>query len=391
LFVIESLNLGGAEKSLVTLLNLLDYEKYDVDLQLFTYGGDFEKLLPKNVKLLPTLEYFEYCNISYQNFIKKIKKPKMFVSQLRYSIKLRTGRFNNIEKSVFLWTFSKYRFRFTKKKYDVAIAYAQGVPTFYVADKVNAKKKIGWINATYIPKGKYNTYINNYYKKFDYINCVSESVKIQFCNTFPNQVGKEVIIKDILDYSFNKKMLQLPSDVYKEFDKNCQLIILTVGRMCFHKGYDLAVEACRILKEKKIEFKWYVIGNGDKREFIERKIIEYKLQNNFILLGAKGNPYPYFKACDIYVQTSRHEGFGITLAEARMFNKPIVTTKFDAVYSQIIPNKNGLIVEISGEAIADGIIKMINNDNYRANIIRYLKSEKKGNLEELEKFYNIIE
>lgn len=133
-----------------------------------------------------------------------------------------------------------------------------------------------------------------------------------------------------------------------------------------------------------------MIGEGNLRSEIEAQIQQYGLEKEFILLGAKFNPYPYIKACDIYVQTSRFEGFGLAVAEARMFNKPVVTTEFDAVYSQMVQDKNGLVVKMNPEAIADGVEKMMKDKEYRENIICYLETEEKSNLEELEKFYQII-
>ncbi|WP_172473158.1 glycosyltransferase, partial [Thomasclavelia cocleata] len=135
----------------------------------------------------------------------------------------------------------------------------------------------------------------------------------------------------------------------------------------------------------------FVIGEGNQRQLLEDKIRKNKLEDIFILLGAKSNPYPYFKACDIYIQPSRFEGFGITIAEAKMFNKPIVATNFDAVRLQITNNINGLIVDLTPESIAYGIQKMINDNGYRNNIIENLKQEDVNNYEELDKFYEIIE
>lgn len=390
LFVIESLSLGGAEKSLVTLLNLLDYEKYEVDLQLFSYGGEFEKLLPEKVNVLPILPFFEYCNIPYKNIGKKMKDVKAFTSQLSYSLKLRRKKYNNIEKSVLMWKCVQKSFQMMDKQYDVAIAYAQGVPTFYVADKVKALKKIAWINATYVPKNKEMDYINQIYEKFDYVNLVAEGGYQKFGETFPMHKTKRIMVKDILDCDFDKKMANLSGEKI-ERNNDREIILLTVGRLIESKGYDLALQACKALKEKKIPIKWYVIGEGDQRKKIEQKMKENSLEDTFILLGAKSNPYPFFKSCDIYVQTSRFEGFCITLSEARMFEKPVVTTEFNTVYSQIIPDKNGLIVSLDGNAIAAGIEKMIQDTEYRNRIIQYIKSEKIGNREELEKFYEVVE
>ena len=146
-----------------------------------------------------------------------------------------------------------------------------------------------------------------------------------------------------------------------------------------------------ILKEKGIEFKWYSLGIGPLKDEIEKYIEDNNLKNHFKLLGVKANPYPFIKDCDIYVQTSRFEGFGIAIAEARMLNKPVVTTRFDAVYNQMKDRKNGLVVDMNSQGIVNGILEVINNKELTNEIISYLKTEKKGNTEELEKFYKLIE
>lgn len=390
LFVIESLTLGGAEKSLVTLLNLLDYSKYEVDLLLFAQGGAFQQLLPKEVNLLPIPDYFAYNAIPWSKAGRKLKEPGKMLAQLRYSVALRTGKHNHIEKAVLLWQASHRCFDMLPKEYDVAIAYAQGVPTFFVAEKVKAKKKAAWINATYIPKGKYLDYIRPIYKEFDFVNGVSSTVVAQIQSVLKVPVSKTLQMTDILDVDFAHKMALMDSHVEQDMATD-EVKILTVGRFCAMKRYDLAVDAARILADRGVYFTWYVIGDGGLRAEIENRIEAKKLKDKFILLGSRSNPYPYFKACDLYVQTSDFEGFGITLAEAKMFQKPIVTTNFDAVGAQFISEKNGLIVDISAQAIADGIIRMLTDTQLRETCVANLSKEKIGNTEEIEKFYRMVE
>lgn len=390
LFVIESLTLGGAEKSLATLLNLLDYAKYDVDLLLFAQGGPFQPLLPGEVNLLPVPDYFFYNAIPWSKAGQKLKEPDKLVAQLRYSVALRTGKHNHIEKAVLLWRASHSCFTVLPKEYDVAIAYAQGVPTFFVAEKVKAKKKAAWINATYIPKGKYLDYIRPIYKKYDYVNGVSSIVVEQIQSILKVPASKTLQMTDILDVDFAHKMALMDSRAEKDMATD-GVKILTVGRFCAMKRYDLAVDAARILADKGVPFTWYAVGDGGLRAEIENLIEVNKLKDKFILLGSRSNPYPYFKACDLYVQTSDFEGFGITLAEAKMFQKPIVTTNFDAVGAQFISEKNGLIVDISAQAIADGIIRMLMDTQLRKTCVANLSKEKIGNTEEIEKFYRIVE
>ena len=389
IFVIDSLSLGGAEKSLVTLLNMMDYSRYEVDLLLFAHGGAYQQLLPPEVNLLSVPDYFQYTGIPWQSIFKKLAHPMMMFAQIMYSIGIRVGKHNHPEKAVIFWKTTGKCFKAMPQDYDVAIAYAQGTPTFFVADKVKAKKKLAWINVTYKPQGKYLEYIKPYYSHFDMVNAVSESVVGQIKDTFDLDDRKIMCMHDILDVEFANKMSDIPSSVNDDMDGS-GIKLLTVGRLASMKGYDLAIEAASILKTRGLDFTWYSLGEGALRKELESLIKRYNLENEFILLGSRANPYPYFRNCDLYVQTSRFEGFGITLAEAKMFNKPIVTTNFDAVGEQFINEHNGLIVDISAQDIADGIIRMMNDEVLRNKCISSVSVEKKGNAEEIRKLYCVI-
>ena len=391
LFVIDSLHCAGAEKSLTTLLSLLNYSKYDVDLQLFGYGGALEELVPKEVNILKPMEYIKFSSLSTKNaVIKSLKNMnfKMLSSRLKFSLAIRKDNYSNAQKARVYWQKVSNVIEKNNKEYDIAISYAQGVPTFYVAEKVCAKKKLAWVNVSYKLEDEDRIFQEHFYDKYNKIVAVSDSAKNIFLETFPKYTDKLEIIYDINDADFIKKM----SDQGQSYNDNYTgLRILTIGRLANQKGYDIALEACKILKEKEIEFKWYSLGIGPLKEEIEKYINENNLENNFKLLGVKSNPYPFIKDCDIYVQTSRFEGFGIAIAEARMLNKPVVTTRFDAVYNQMKDRKNGLVVDMNSQGIVNGILELINNKELTNEIISYLKTEKKGNTEELEKFYKLIE
>ena len=390
LFVIESLGIGGAEKSLVTLLNLMDYSKYDVDLLLFSAGGAFQSLLPPEVRLLPLPSFFKYSSVPWSHLGEKLKKPRMLLAQARYSIALRCGWHSNAEKAVLFWKAGRRCFAPLSGSYDVAIAYAQGIPTFYVADCVKAERKAAWINVTYKPSGKYLDYNKSYYSRMDTVNAVSESVYEQIKDTFGFADSKLTTIKDILDPDFARKMAEMPSPAGQDMTGS-GVKILTVGRLAAMKGHSLAIDAAKILKENGIDFTWYAVGDGALRGTLEEQIKQNGLTGQFVLLGARSNPYPYYAACDLYVQSSRYEGFGITLSEAKMFRKPIVTTNFDAVGAQCVNEENALIVDISAEGIADGILRMLSDTELREHCVANLAKEKIGNREEIEKLYRMIE
>lgn len=390
LFVIDSLACAGAEKSLITLLNLLDYTKYDVDLQLFGYGEALEELLPKEVNLLKPLNYSNFSSLNLKeasiNSIKSLDFS-FLVARIKFSTKIRIRKYGNIQKARIFWQCLSSVIEKNEKEYDIAISYAQGIPTFYVADKIKAKNKYAWVNVSYRLSGKDKKFQEQYYNKYKKIVAVSHSTREIFSETFPKYKDKIEVIYDINDPNFIYKMASMNKSYNDNFTG---LRILTVGRLANQKGYDIALEACKMLKNEGINFKWYSLGIGPLKLEIEKYIKDNNLEDNFILLGVKSNPYPYFRDCDIYVQTSKFEGFGLAIAEARMLNKPVVTTRFDAVYNQMIDRKNGLVVDMNAYGVTNGILELINNNEVKENIVEYLKNEKKGNVEELDKFYNLI-
>ncbi|NHC43503.1 glycosyltransferase [Bacillus sp. MM2020_1] len=390
LFVIDSLVGAGAEKSLITLLSQLDYKKYSVDLMLFAHGELLEELVPKEVTMLRPLRYTDFSRLSFKNaFIYSLRKLelKMLISRLKYSIKIRVKKYSNAQKARLYWESVSAVIEENPKQYDIAISYAQGVPTFYTAEKVNAKRKFAWVNVSYRLNSKEANFQRKFYEQFEKIIAVSDSAKEVLLETFPDYNNKIKIIYDINDPCFISNMANLAEGYKDNFDG---IRILTIGRLASQKGYDIALRACKRLKEKGAKFKWYVLGKGPLLKEMQRYIRENNLSEYFVLLGVTANPYPFIKDCDIYVQTSRFEGFGLAIAEARMLNIPVVTTRFDAVYNQMIDGKNGLVVDMNDAAICEGILKLIHNKELRQKIVCYLQQEKKGNIDEINKFYELI-
>lgn len=391
LFVIDSLHCAGAEKSLITLLSLLDYSVYNVDLQLFGYGGALEELIPEEVNLLKPLKYTTFTELSIKKSILYSLKNlnfKMLSSRINFSIRIRKEKYTNAQRARIFWESVSDVIENNEKKYDIAISYAQGVPTFYVVDKINSRKKFAWVNVSYRLDRLEKSFQKNYYNKYKKIIAVSHSAKDVFLENFSEYSRKVEILYDLNNPSFIFNMANLGESYNDGFSG---LKILTIGRLAHQKGYDIALDTCKKLKEYGIDFKWYVLGKGPLQDEIEIYIKENRLEDYFKILGVKSNPYPYIKDCDIYVQTSKFEGFGLAIAEARMLNKPVVTTRFDAVFNQMIHEKNGLVVDMNSEAVFNGIMRLINDESLRKNIIKYLENEKKGNVEEIDKFYKLIE
>jgi glycosyltransferase involved in cell wall biosynthesis len=390
LFAIDSLDCAGAEKSLVTLLSLLDYSKFSVDLMLFAHGKVLEELVPKEVNILRPLEYTKFANLDLKAaLIYSLKKLdyKYLSARTKYSLAIRKKKYSNPQKARIFWERVSEVIEDNPKTYDIAVSYAQGVPTFYVAQKIKAKKKFAWVNVSYRLEEEDKEFQRNFYDQYNKIIAVSDSTKEVLLETFPYYSNRIDVIYDINNPDFISRMGNLGQGYMDNYDG---IRILTVGRLAHQKGYDIALEACKKLKDSGVNFRWYALGKGPLKEEIEYYIAQNDLKEHFILLGVEANPYPFIKKADIYVQSSRFEGFGLAIAEARMLNVPVVTTRFDAVYNQMIDGKNGLVVDMNADGVCEGIQNLINNEVLRRSIIKYLFTEKKGNVEELDKFYQLI-
>ena len=390
LFVNESLALAGGEKSLIALLSKLDPNKYEIDLQLFKYGKELDAFIPEHVNILPPLPYTQFVTKGWFKNIGtliNLSTIGFFISKLTYSINIRRGAYNHPEKSQIYWKAAANSLTVSNKKYDVAIAYAQGIPTYYVIDKTEAKRKIAWVNTNvdFPPLNK--IFQKSYYKKYDVIVPVSEITKEHLNNVFPQLRSKYYTIYDMIDYA---SILNMASLKTVNFNKKI-FNILTVSRLNqYMKGFDITLQVCKILKERGVIFHWYVLGEGSYREKIQEFVAVNKLESFITLLGTNSNPYPYYKSADLYVQTSRKEGFGISIAEARLLNLPVVTTRFDTVFMQMVHGKNGLVVDINATAVANAIELLMKNKQLYKSIIEYQKQEQKENYESVEKFDRLI-
>lgn len=385
LFVINSLGLGGAEKSLTSLLSTLDFSKYSVDLLMFRQEGMFLELLPKEVNILDVPAFLRSNNsLSVQ-----LRTPEFLAARIRASIALKkNNKTKQLHPAQCYWKQTHKYFESLKKRYDVAIAWGQGNPTHYVAEKVNADKRIAVINVNYEGAGHNKDFDLPFYQKYQNILTVSDDLEKMTYAVFPSLKDRISTLYDITNAELIQKLAQEDVPFPKKAE---QLYLVTVGRLAHQKGYDLAVDAAKVLKEKGIDFRWFFVGEGVARADIESKISVFNLGEQIFLTGAKDNPYTYINYSDIYVQTSRFEGYCLTLSEARILNKPIVSTNFDVVHNQLTNEINGLIVEMNGKSIADGILRLRQDNKLKDKLIDNLKKEKKGNTEEIQKLYEIIE
>ena len=390
LFVIDSLGCGGAEKSLVTLLNTFDYSKANIDLLLFKRGGVMEEFLPPQVNLLPVPPFYQF-----------LEKPwfwRFFSTQWRFvwhSLKLSIGtRLNTFRKhprhpGQATYTQTKNALDALPETYDVAVAYAQGLPTYFVADKITAQRKLAWINCDYEKTLYDRTTDEPFYIKYDVMVAVSEHARQSAERAFPACREKITTIYDIVNPAWIREMAKHEAGFTDDFSG---IRILTVGRLVPVKGHALAVEACRKLKNAGYPIRWHVIGDGMERTALLSLIRQEKLECEFLLLGAKSNPYPWMEKCDIYVQPSLQEGLGLTVIEAKILSRPIVCTNFETSREILIDEREGIIVEKTVEGIFQGVKTLLDAPARRQQLTQTLENAPPFDTTgEINKFYMIAQ
>ncbi|KAB7708170.1 glycosyltransferase [Bacillus aerolatus] len=387
------LAIGGVERSLIGLLNHLDYSKYDVDLMLFKHEGEFLPFLPSGPNLLAEVPQYATFRKSIHQTVKEGYYSIGISRLLARSVSSLHGKMKSIDEPGYLtiqygWEMSNPFLPKLNKEYDVAIGFLW--PHHFIGEKVKAKKRIGWVHTDYS-----NIYVNKkiesrMWNKVDHIVAVSEECSKTFLNVFPDYKEKTTVIENILSPQMVKEQakLEVPIEIKKAPGKT---MLVTVGRLSHAKGLDQAVRACRELLDDGYDIEWYVVGYGPLEDELKKLINELNLQDRFFLLGKKVNPYPYIKACDIYVQPSRYEGKAVTIREAQILEKPVVITNFPTAKSQARDEFDALITPLTIAGIANGIKRLVDDKDLKENLISNIRKKDYGNMAEVEKLYQLME
>jgi glycosyltransferase involved in cell wall biosynthesis len=386
------MEVGGVERSLISMLGNIDNSRYKIDLMLFKHQGDFMNLLPQNSNLLPEVPQYS----TFRKSIVETFRDKHYsigfsriLSKIRTNLVNKTKRFE--EPGYFqmqiMWKYALPFLPEMKQEYDVAISYLW--PHDFVAEKVHAKKKLGWIHTDFSTIETDIKLDLKVWNKFDHIIAVSEECKNSFVRKYKDLEEKVIVIENITSPKFILEMSEGNVTNPMLFDTRFKL--LTVARLSHAKGIDQAVKALKILIDKGIrDIVWYVVGYGGDEDFIKKLIAQNNLENSFILLGKQTNPYPFIKACDLYVQPSRYEGKAVTVTEAKVLGKPILITNYPTAKSQVEHGLDGVICDLSIAGLSEGIEKMYNERDLRTKLISNLNEMDFSNNDELNKLYNQI-
>lgn len=389
------MEIGGAETALVGLLNALDPARVDVDLFLYDHRGEMMQFIPKWVNLLPQIPKYSVLERPIVELVKRgfwgIAAARMWAKRISKVAYKRSG--SKLENNGGLDKMSKCTTPLLPKinqsvTYDLAISFL--TPHRIVAEKVKAKKKIAWIHTDYTRVWVDAEEELKVWQKYDYVASISSDVTNTFLQVFPSLAPKIVEIENILSPKFVRKRAEL-EDTDKEFRQTDKISLLSIGRYSEQKNYDNVPDICkRLIGKTKLNIKWYIIGYGGDEALIRQKIKEAGMEEHVILLGKRSNPYPYIKACDIYVQPSRYEGKSVTVREAQMLCKPVVVTNYPTAPSQIRSGVDGVIVPLDNEGCAKGLAEVICDKPLQERIIAHLKTHDYGNESEVEKIYTLI-
>lgn len=383
IFVMPTLRMGGAEKALVSLLKALDPKRVNVDLFLFERGGVLEKEVPSWVKIIQSDPIVRDMTLELRNYFGELLRHRKFsaaITRLRITFLARFG------KNYFSWGAIEKYIPSVPGHYDVAVGFLEGFTDFFVIDKVNADKKIGWIHTDM--SGKiFNKQERVYYRKLDMLVTISEQCRTAFINRSEYPEERMRVIENIV---LPQEILHKADAPVDEVWDSSKIHIVSVGRLEYLKGMDIAAKTALILKKNGCDFVWHIYGSGLMQDEISQYVKQNNLSSCFILEGQRPNPYPYMKKADIIVQPSRREGKSLVLDEAKILGKAIVVTNYPSVTDQITDRKTGIIVETTPEAIADGLELLMTDKRLKSDLEDNCRREPNRSETLIEQFCGLV-
>ena len=364
LFVAHHLTIGGVQKSLVSALSAVDYDKYEVGLYVRKNRLDVLPFIDKRVKVIindDKTHYYRHPKIVWYSAMEKvfsiIKKPeKARTVKQKSAVYIRDAQME----------YEKERF-FSGIEYDVAVAYVQGVTALFVDRCVNAAKKIVFYQGSVDESHEIHEKV---FPHYDLIAVEHGDIKKLLCGWYSGIEDKIRVVENYTDYTLIRR---LGEEETVPKDEN-GVTLCTCSRFSPEKGIDLAAEAAAVLKERGVRFRWYLVGDGPERGKVEAIVKERGLEDCVVLAGMRKNPYVYMRACDIYVQPSRNEALSISMLESQIMCAPMVSTRTAGGLAMVREGVNGTLADIDPVSLADAIERLANDRQTLGKMRAYLES-----------------
>ncbi len=398
LFIINTMGRAGAEIALVELLKRLDsIGKYELFLYTVIPCGEMFDRLPKGIHILnkhisngSVLSFAGHVRIAgavLYSFFYKLTGVKL-LGYMITNIREQKALGGKLQYDKLLWRLLADGRPKIEGSYDLAVSYIEGASAFCLADKVSARHKAAFIHTDYQKAGYTPRIDGDCYHAAETIFVVSKGVGEAFCRVYPRYRHKIRLFRNLLDIEGIRQKAETGDGFTDEFDG---VRLLTVGRLHYLKGYDIAIEALAKLRADGYPVRWYVIGEGMERANLEMLIKKHGVEDSFLLMGARDNPYPYMKQADIYVHATRYEGKSIAIEEAQILGKTIVASNCTGNKKQIISGHDGTLLTLNARNLVRELERVIDDPELRKKHARHVLEKKLVFPEDLEGMLSILE
>lgn len=371
LFSINTLGRAGAEVALMELLRRIDPEKYEVHLHVITEQGEMIGQVPDHVHFLtPDMDTTPIHSGAGRRRLARWTAARIFRNgalgkNLGYVLvnlgrMIRRGR---IQPDKLLWRILADAADAPTETYDLAVAFIEGGAAYFVADRVQARKKVAFIHIDYGQAGYTRKLDGDCYAGMDRIFGVSDEVCDAFRACYPEHAARVEVFHNLLN---KERILDLAEEEGGFTDGYTGFRLLTVGRLTAQKATEVSIEAMRLLKDAGICARWYVLGEGDRRPRLEALIRRLGLEEDFLLPGSVENPYPYMRQTDLYVHATRFEGKSIAVQEAQIMGRPVLVSDCAGNREQVTDGADGFMCALDPQSLCEKIKFLIADGELRA-------------------------
>ena len=396
LFVINTMGRAGAETALLELLKYLDSPVYDISLYVIMGQGEMIGKLPSYVRLRnPKFKENSVlspkgkwgmmktvCGAFFKNG-RQIKKLQNMVKSF-LSMKKR----GKVQMDKLLWRMLSDGSLRLDEDFDLAVAWLEGASAYYVADHVKATRKCAFIHIDYESAGYTEEMDLNCWDSFDRIFMVSQEVKEHFLAVYPEYADKAGIFHNLVDQEGIRRSSREKGGFSDGYEG---IRLLTVGRLTYQKAYDIAIDAMKLLKDRGCRVRWYVLGEGDQRKVLEKKIAALRLKEDFVLLGAVENPYPYFAQTDIYIHATRFEGKSIAIQEAQTLGCAVIASDCNGNREQVVDGVDGILCRLTPEGIAESIELLLRDEEKRDALGKAAEKKNMAQEQEMQSLLDLLD
>ena len=378
-FIYPHMLLGGSTTSLLSLMNGMDPDEYQIDLQLQTNSGPLFEEIPKHINILPEAR-------KYSGFKGKVIKYLRFLLQ-GAAVKARLANLKKKKKGfspdVVVDFIAKSLSKENKNHYDYAIGFLEGWSDRYLAYKVDADKKYAWMHSTFANITDDPAAQLPWMEKVDKIVFVTDACTEDFKEALPEMADKAITVENVTDSDVIRKRSEAVDEsdgAYKRFvDADC-LKIVTVCRITVNvKGLDRIVNCAQKLRADGVDFLWYIIGDGTDENVLKDLISATNVQDVLIPIGVRFNPYPFIKEADIMCMPSRYEGRPMVITESMILGTPPIVTEYLSAHEQIRSGIDGIVVANDDESIIGAVMKCAENTNEVKKMTDFLLDNEYGN------------